>query len=198
MRRSAYYVGGIAETAVGKSAPWFILAIMLFSYSVRAIYIESCSHVRARRRLQSGPRGHGRHAGQVLRLRPDVRLRAHRPHLRRQRGPVPRRSDQRNQREHLHQPGLHVHPPYFAAVFAAVVTLYFWRKNIMGMHESSEKALRIMQIASGMVVVLIVWCIATILTNGLSAGAVPQPANYPLHRRFRGLARRAPWRPPSP
>src|SRR4249919_2530835 len=40
---SAYYVGGIAETAVGKSAPWFILAIMLFSYSVRAIYIESCS-----------------------------------------------------------------------------------------------------------------------------------------------------------
>ena len=40
---SAYYVGGIAETAVGKSAPWFVLAIMLFSYSVRAIYIESCS-----------------------------------------------------------------------------------------------------------------------------------------------------------
>src|SRR5438876_6619732 len=40
---SAYYVGGIAETAVGKSAPWFILAIMLSSYAVRAIYIESCS-----------------------------------------------------------------------------------------------------------------------------------------------------------
>ncbi len=40
---TAYYVGGIAETAVGKSAPWFILAIMLFSYAVRAIYIESCS-----------------------------------------------------------------------------------------------------------------------------------------------------------
>src|SRR5450432_3727688 len=40
---SAYYVGGIAEGAIGKSAPWFILAIMLFSYAVRAIYIESCS-----------------------------------------------------------------------------------------------------------------------------------------------------------
>src|SRR5271167_586691 len=40
---SAYYVGGIAETAIGKSAPWFILGIMLFSYAVRAIYIESCS-----------------------------------------------------------------------------------------------------------------------------------------------------------
>jgi hypothetical protein len=40
---SAYYVGGIAGQAIGKVAPWFILAIMLFSYAVRAIYIESCS-----------------------------------------------------------------------------------------------------------------------------------------------------------
>src|SRR5438067_2541060 len=40
---SAYYVGGIAEKAVGEAAPWFILAIMLFSYAVRAVYIESCS-----------------------------------------------------------------------------------------------------------------------------------------------------------
>src|SRR5260370_25960732 len=40
---SAYYVGGIAESAIRKSAPWFILAIMLFSYAVRAIYIECCS-----------------------------------------------------------------------------------------------------------------------------------------------------------
>ena len=39
---SAFTSGGIAETAVGKSAPWFILAIMLFSYAVRAVYIESC------------------------------------------------------------------------------------------------------------------------------------------------------------
>src|SRR5437870_11820467 len=40
---SAYYVPGIAEQAIGKAAPWFILAIMLFSYAVRAVYIESCS-----------------------------------------------------------------------------------------------------------------------------------------------------------
>src|SRR3954454_23602881 len=40
---SAYYAGGIAEEAIGKSAPWFILAIMLFSYAVRAVYVESCS-----------------------------------------------------------------------------------------------------------------------------------------------------------
>jgi len=40
---TAYYVGGISEQAVGKSAPWFVLGIMLFSYAVRAVYIESSS-----------------------------------------------------------------------------------------------------------------------------------------------------------
>src|SRR6202167_3931191 len=40
---SAYYAGGEAEQFIGKTAPWFILAIMVFSYAVRAIYVESCS-----------------------------------------------------------------------------------------------------------------------------------------------------------
>src|SRR5262247_4583277 len=40
---SAFYAGGIAEGAIGKSAPWFILAVMLFSFAVRSIYMESCS-----------------------------------------------------------------------------------------------------------------------------------------------------------
>src|SRR5579862_9709599 len=38
---TAFYIGGIVEQAVGKSAPWFIFAVMLFSYTVRAVYIES-------------------------------------------------------------------------------------------------------------------------------------------------------------
>jgi len=38
---TAYYIGGIAEQAIGKAAPWFILGVMLFSYAVRAVYIES-------------------------------------------------------------------------------------------------------------------------------------------------------------
>src|SRR5919108_5587901 len=40
---SAFYVGGIAEQAVGAAAPWFILAVMLFAYAVRAVYVESCT-----------------------------------------------------------------------------------------------------------------------------------------------------------
>src|SRR5436853_3496295 len=40
---SAYYAGGIAEQAIGHAAPWFILGVMLFSYAVRAVYVESCA-----------------------------------------------------------------------------------------------------------------------------------------------------------
>lgn len=40
---SSFYVGGIAEQAIGRSAPWFILGVMLFSFAVRSIYLESCS-----------------------------------------------------------------------------------------------------------------------------------------------------------
>src|SRR3989338_4847130 len=40
---SAYYACGVAEQAVGKAAPWFILAIMLFSFCVRMVYMESCA-----------------------------------------------------------------------------------------------------------------------------------------------------------
>src|ERR1700735_297677 len=40
---SAFYAGGIAEEAVGKAAPCFILGVMLFPFAVRAVYVESCS-----------------------------------------------------------------------------------------------------------------------------------------------------------
>src|ERR1700681_4484649 len=40
---SAFYAGGAAEHAIVKSAPWFVLGVMLFSFAVRSVYIESCS-----------------------------------------------------------------------------------------------------------------------------------------------------------
>src|SRR5260370_16279390 len=40
---SAFYAGGLAEEAVGKTAPWLILGVVVFSYAVRAVYVESCS-----------------------------------------------------------------------------------------------------------------------------------------------------------
>src|SRR4249920_3498898 len=43
MGSSAFYAGAIAEHFIGKTAPWFILSIMLIAYAVRSLYIESCS-----------------------------------------------------------------------------------------------------------------------------------------------------------
>src|SRR6202158_5116574 len=43
MASTAFYIGGIVEQLIGPAAPWFILAVMLFSYAVRSVYIESCS-----------------------------------------------------------------------------------------------------------------------------------------------------------
>src|SRR6478752_8045586 len=39
---SMFYAGGIAELAVGKPAAWYVLGVMLFSFAVRAVYMESC------------------------------------------------------------------------------------------------------------------------------------------------------------
>jgi amino acid transporter len=75
-------------------------------------------------------------------------------------------------------PGAHVNPGYFAAGFAILVTLYFWRKNIIGMHESSQKALRIMQLTTVMVVVLIGWCLVTVFLRGYQ----PVPLATPCWR----------------
>ena len=173
---SAYYVGGIAETAIGKAAPWFILAIMLFSYAVRAIYLESCSmFVRGGvYRVVHEAMGGTLAKFSVSALMFDYVLT----------GPISGVSAGlylggliNETGAKLHIAGMHVNPEYFAALFAAVVTLYFWRKNIIGMHESSEKALRIMQVTTVMVVILIVWCLATILKNGYNPVPAPVPAN---------------------
>ena len=173
---SAYYVGGIAETAIGKSAPWFILAIMLFSYSVRAIYIESCSmFVRGGvYRVVHEAMGGTLAKFSVSALMFDYVLT----------GPISAVSAGlylggliNDTGQQLHFASLHVNPPHFAALFAAVVTIYFWRKNIIGLHESSEKALRIMQVTTVMVVILIVWCLATIFKNGYNPVPAPIPAN---------------------
>jgi amino acid transporter len=175
---SAYYAGGIAEMAIGKSAPWFILGIMLFSYSVRCIYVESSSmFVRGGvYKVVHEAMGGTLAKFSVSALMFDYVLT----------GPISAVSAGlylggliNETGENYHIAGMHVNPQYFAAVFAIAVTLYFWRKNIIGLHESSEKALRIMQITTVMVVILILWCLATILKNGYNP--VPLPSHANLH-----------------
>ncbi len=175
---SAYYVGGIAETAIGKSAPWFILAIMLFSYAVRAVYIESCGmFVRGGvYRVVHEAMGGTLAKFSVSALMFDYVLT----------GPISGVSAGlyvagliNEMGVYFHRPGLSVPPETFAAVFAAVATIYFWRKNIIGIRESSHKALRIMQITTVMVVILIAWCLVTIFARGYQP--VPLPSRATIH-----------------
>jgi len=175
---SAYYAGGIAEGYVGKSAPWFILGIMLFAAAVRAIYIESCTmFVRGGvYRVVRAALGGTLAKFSVSALLFDFILT----------GPISGVSAGlylagliNETSDLLQSPGTKVNPPYFAVFFTVLVTLYFWRKNIIGMHESSRKALRIMQLTTVMVVILIVWCIVTIIQRGFNP--VPFPTLETIH-----------------
>src|ERR1700741_88121 len=40
---TSYYIGGIVEQSIGSAPPPFILGVMIFSYAVRSVYIESCT-----------------------------------------------------------------------------------------------------------------------------------------------------------
>src|SRR5205809_2235687 len=64
-----------------------------------------------------------------------------------------------------------------AAVFAILVTIYFWWQNIKGIPESSEKALRIMYVTTVMVVLMIVWCGYTLWVRGAHVPPWPRLSN---------------------
>ncbi len=176
---SSFYAGGIAETAIGKSAPWFILGIMSFGYAVRAIYIESCSmFVRGGvYRVVHEAMGGTLAKFSVSALMFDYVLT----------GPISGVSAGlymagliNETATKYHHPEWMVNRNLFAAGLAIVVTVYFWRKNIIGMHESSGKALRIMQLTTVMVVILMIWCTITISVKGFAPIPWPTLANFKM------------------
>src|SRR6185437_4231033 len=65
----------------------------------------------------------------------------------------------------------------FSAIFALAITVYFWWKNIQGIHETSEKALRIMQITTIMVVIMIGWSLLTLAHVGVHLPPLPFRSN---------------------
>ncbi len=75
---------------------------------------------------------------------------------------------------------IRVPPNTFAAGFGLLATLWFWRSNIRGIHESSGQALRIMQITTVMVVIFLIWCPLTMLILG-PAQTPPPPTFANLH-----------------
>src|SRR5437879_1748186 len=144
---SAYYAGGKAKRYIGKTAPWFILAIMLFSYAVRAIYVESCSmFVRGGvYRVVKEALGGTLAKFSVAALMFDYILTGPISGVAAGQYIVGFVADTLTYFGHpWHPPQLTVN--HLAAVFCAVVTLYYWWRNIQGIHESSEDALRIMKL----------------------------------------------------
>src|SRR6266852_6388411 len=159
---SAYYAGGDAEKVIGKSAPWFILAVMLFSYAVRALYIESSSMFTRGGvyRVVKEAMGGTLAKFSVSALLFDYVLT----------GPISAVVAGQYLAGFIEDVARYMGHPFakfpentFAACFGAVVAIYFWRKNTQGIHESSQKAVQIMIITTVMVVILIAWCTVTAL-----------------------------------
>ena len=181
---SAYYAGGESESFIGKSAPWFILGVMLFSYCVRAVYVESCSmFVRGGvYRVVKEALGGTLAKFSVSALMFDYVLT----------GPISGVSAGQYLAGLLNELSAYFHLGFVlsenstAAFFAVLVTIFFWWENIKGVHESSDKALKIMQVTTVMVVVLIVWCMYTIWTRGAHLPPFPTPANIQLDKRSLG------------
>src|ERR1700744_441715 len=194
---SPFYAGGIAEHAVGQAAPWFILGIMLFSFAVRAVYVESCSMFTRGGvyRVVKEALGGTFAKVSVSALIFDYILT----------GPISGVSAGQyivGLMNELMVVGLHHHwlPPaligangtpfqfqvnHTSAIFAAIVTIYYWWQNTKGIEESSDKALRVMQITTVMVVILLAWGIYSILqkysVNPASIQLPPPPTPSNLH-----------------
>jgi amino acid transporter/nucleotide-binding universal stress UspA family protein len=188
---TAYYIGGIVEQAIGPAAPWFILAVMLFSYAVRSVYIESCSlFVRGGvyrvvkealggflaklsvsalmfDYILTGPTS-GVAAGQYIM---DWFLQILKLTL-------PEVYDSLN----LGNDDVHRnYRSYGAVLIACLVTLYFFRQNLLGIHESSDKALKIMVATTIMAVIMLGWCGFTLVVEGAQN---PVPMTPDLHKKF--------------
>src|SRR5215468_6397444 len=168
---SVYYVGGIVEQAIGRTAPWFIIAVMLFAFAVRSIYMESSSMF-----VRGGVYVVVRDAMGPFVARVSVSALLFDYVLT---GPISSVSAGQYLGRLINEIGdllhfsFHLSPEQFAVFFGIGVTLYFWWYNIKGLHESSTKALRIMQVTTVMVVMFLVWCGITLLMRG--PAQIPPP-----------------------
>src|ERR1044071_4813169 len=175
---SAFYVGGISEKFIGKAAPWFILGVMLFSYAVRALYIESSSMFTRGGvyRVVKEAMGGTMAKLSVSALIFDFILT----------GPISGVAAGQYIVGLISQTLTYFGHPWnpsdpeknlIAAFLAVLVTVYFWWRNIKGIHESSDDALRIMYITTIMVVIMIGWSLSTLLERGGQSVPLPTADN---------------------
>ena len=177
---TTYYIGGIVEQAIGKAAPWFILGVMVFSYAVRSLYIESCSlFVRGGvYRVVREALGATTAKIAVSALLFDYVLT----------GPISGVSAGKYIVGLILEIITRVSSPavstwieshrllmmnWGAVVIAILVCLYFFRLNVIGIHESSGRALQIMVITTVMAAIIIAWCLVTVFVAPAVDHAAP-------------------------
>lgn len=162
---TAYYVAGIAEHAIGEAAPWLICIVLIFAMGVRGMYIESCGmFVRGGvYRVVKEAMGGKMAKIAVSALVFDFILT----------GPISSVSAGQYLVGYLNAllqawgyGHIKIPQNIGAMLFAIAIVIYFWHKNVIGIKESSTKALRILQITGCMVVVLLIWGFATWFTGG--------------------------------
>src|ERR1700683_2905493 len=161
---TASSTGAIVESAIGPSAPYYILAVMLFSYAVRSVYIESCSlFVRGGvYRVVKEAMGSTLAKLSVSALMFDYILT----------GPTSGVSAGQyiaglaNELLKVIHAGFALPPDLPAAVLAVAITIYFWWQNTLGIEESSSKAIAIMQVTTVMAITMIIWCGVTLFVRG--------------------------------
>ena len=180
---TAYYIGGIAEQAIGAAAPWFILGVMLFSYAVRNVYVESCSMFvrggvyRVVREAMGGFMGKLSVSALIF----DYILT----------GPISSVSAGQYLFGLLLETAKYFGLPaadkqvadlvkqWGAVVFAILVTLYFFWQNLKGIHESSDKAFKIMIATTVMAVLILGWCGTTLAIQGRAPVSETDYQNLP-------------------
>lgn len=189
---SAFYAGGIAEHAIGRSAPWFIVGVMLFSFAVRSVYLESCSMY-----VRGGVYVVVRDAMNHFMARLSVSALIFDYILT---GPISvvsagqYLSNLLNELSSITHLGHAISTNLFSTLFGIAVTLYFWWNNIKGIHESSGKALRIMQVTTVMVVGFLIWCPITLLLRGpAQIPPAPLPRNLQFNPEDLGWLRSTIW-----
>jgi amino acid transporter len=185
---TAYYIGGIVEQSIGPAAPWFILAVMLFSYAVRSVYLESCSlFVRGGvYRVVKEAMGGFLAKLSVSALMFDYILT----------GPISGVSAGQyvaglildtitlTTGHKFSQAERDGWKAGISVAFACAVTIYFFWQNIKGIHESSDKALKIMIATTIMAVIVLAWCGLTLAIKGPAVNADGSVNSVPLTPNF--------------
>jgi amino acid transporter len=163
MGSTVYYIGGIAEQFIGKVAPYFILMVMLFSFAVRALYMES-SPLFTRGgvyRVVKSALGNWFAKISVSALVFDYVLT----------GPISSVSGGQYFTGLLNDSlatfgiNIHLNRNTLSCVIAILITLYFWWENVKGIEASSDKALKIFVVTAIMAVIVITWGIITLISK---------------------------------